>query len=502
MDRFDLQAGGAPVHLGTGYTLRTPGLNGTAEVFVPRRGEGVSRAAAPATPELEAAFANTDVEEAATIALDARSTGRPAAGVTLRSASGEEALELEVPDLGPERGQMVLAVDENGVVTWHFPVGEAGGGEAATTRGGGPTRRFLIPSEPVPPPASPATHRSFVGAVGRKLLKVLVYPITDDLLGAAGNAFAAKWEARHRPYRVRRFTADGYTAAAVPDLDSEGWATLSGRPALLFVHGTFSTSHGAFGDLSRELLAELERRYEGRVIAFDNHTLSQDPGGNAEKFLSLVPPGVDLDLDVVCHSRGGLVTRELAALGAAAGGRVAVRRGVFVGVPNAGTALADPDHMTHMIDRFTTAVALLPGGPVTEIMEGVITAVKVIGHGVVGGLPGLAAMRPGGDFLERLATADVPGEWYAITADYEPPADTLARLVRNVAVDLAVDRVFEKAPNDLVVPTTGVFDVADTPGFPIPEHRVHRFDASAGVTHTTYFAEPGTARALERWLRA
>ena len=395
---------------------------------------------------------------------------------------------------------MILSIGENGVATWHFPEPVAGRG-TGTSRGGGPTRRFLIPSEPVPPPTAPATHRGFVGAIGRKLLKVLVYPVTDDLIGAAGNAFAARWEAGHRPYRVRRFAPESYTSPDVPDLEPDDWRGLADGPALLFVHGTFSTSHGAFGGLPLALVQELDRRYDGRVIAFDAHTLSEDPVRNAATFLAAIPAGASLELDVVCHSRGGLVSRQLAAQREAGGGTAEVRRGVFVGVPNAGTALADPDHLIHMIDRFTTAMLLIPGGPVTEIMEGVITAVKVLGHGVVGGLPGLAAMRPGGELLRGLAGVPTTGEWYAITADYEPPADTLGRLVRTTAVDLVMDRVFGSDPNDLVVPTTGVFEAEGAAGFPIPEGRIQRFGAAAGVTHTTYFSAPETVRALENWLR-
>lgn len=502
MDRFELDGGTRPVDLGTGYALRAPGLTGTGEVFTPRPGAPVSRAAAPATPELEAAFASTDVEEAATIALDVRATAPPPGGAVLRSATGESALELEVPDLGPHRGQLVLSIGEDGVATWHFPVPEPEAAPAPTTRGVGATRRFLIPSDPVPPPAGPATHRGFVGAIGRKLLKVLVYPITDDLIGAAGNAFAARWEARHRPYRVRRFAPDSYAVPDVPELTPEDWTRLGEGPVLVFIHGTFSTSHGAFGDLPPDLVTELDRRYQGRVIAFDNHTLSRDPGHNADTFLAAIPAGVRLRLDVVCHSRGGLVARGLAARAGGDGAVVELRRGVFVGVPNAGTALADPDHMVHMIDRYTTAVVLLPTGPVTEIMEGVITAVKVIGHGVVGGLPGLSAMRPDGEFLRRLGGGTATGDWYAITADYEPPPSSFGRLVRAMAADSVLDRVFRNAANDLVVPTMGVFEADGVAGFPIPEDRVVRFDASAGVTHTTYFSAPGTVRALDNWLRA
>jgi hypothetical protein len=502
MTRLPLTPDGRPTPLEAGYVLRAPGLEGDVQVFVPRPGAPPSRASAPATPELEAAFAATDVVEAATVAIDAAPAPLPPGTRTVRSSRGEEALELEVPALGPRRGQMVLCVAENGVTTWHFPEDEgAPGGGAATTRGGGPTLRFVIPSTPAPSPEGPATHRGFVGALGRRLLKVLVYPVTDALLARAGSAFAAGWEAEHRPYRVRTFTPEGYTRPSEGELDGDDWARLAGGRALLFVHGTFATSHGAFGELPGQLMTELHHRYDGRVFAVDTPTLSEGPGRNAAALLDRIPSGLALDLDVVCHSRGGLVTRELAAQGRRRGA-ARVRRAVFVGAPNAGTALADPDHMAHMLDRFTSALLLLPGGGVTEVLEGVVTAVKVVGRGVVGGLPGIAAMRPDGDVLAALASAPGPDDAYAVTADYEPEGATLGHLIRQRVADGVMDRIFRGEANDLVVPTDGVFQVEGGAGFPLPAERVHRFAAGAGIAHTSYFAAPETAAALARWLRA
>ena len=127
---------------------------------------------------------------------------------------------------------------------------------------------------------------------------------------------------------------------------------------------------------------------------------------------------------------------------------------------------------------------------------------KVIGHGVINGLPGLAAMRPGGDFLTGLNREGNAGsEYYAITADFEPKAQKFASLVSMGAADALMDRVFRDAENDLVVPTSSVFEVEGCAGFPVPAERVLRFDARAGVIHTTYFRAPETARALANWLQ-
>ncbi|HSJ25896.1 MAG TPA: hypothetical protein VK929_14565 [Longimicrobiales bacterium] len=506
MDRFTLDGSSRRIRLGRGYAIAAPGLAGPGAVFPASASTPATRAAAPPTPELEAAFQATGLQEAATIALQVRATPRPPAAANVRTAAGEDALELEVPAPGPDREQVVLAIGEDGVITWHYPMPVAGGEEAAVTRAGPGSRRFRIPSAVAPPPEGPAAHRGFVGAAGRRLLKVMVYPVTDPILGAIGRHFAGRWEDRNRPYRLRAFTPDNYDRPDVaPLVTPEDWAPYGAGRSLLFVHGTFSTAHGCFGSLPRDFVAELHQRYNGRLLAFDTHTLSEDPAANARRFLELLPAGQRLECDVVCHSRGGLVTREIALAGAD-GGRVGVRRIVFVGVPNAGTALADPGHMTHMIDRFTSAVMLLPTGPVTETMEAIITAVKVIGHGVTGGLPGLASMQPSGRFLARLnrdggpASALGATEFYAITADYAPGTGPLRSLIVQRAADALVDRVFSDVANDLVVPTSGVYDVAGPAGFPIPTHRVLRYAAEEGVLHTGYFSAPRTATVLSQWL--
>jgi pimeloyl-ACP methyl ester carboxylesterase len=219
--------------------------------------------------------------------------------------------------------------------------------------------------------------------------------------------------------------------------------------------------------------------------------------------LNHLPEGGKLDIDIVCHSRGGLVARELAER--AAGGTatsVNVRRIVFAGVPNAGTLLADRDHMVSMIDRLTTITNMFPIGPVTEFLEGLITAVKVLGHAGLAGLPGLAAMDPHGKFLKSLNTkADVSDTVYGIAADYEPTDAGLRALITGTA-DAVMDRIFENAPNDLVVPQLGVFEKNGGSSFPIPPAQVLKIDKAAGVMHTTLFGyRPACDKILE-WLGA
>lgn len=506
-----LTGGLRPIELGNGYFIRAPGVVGEASLARPRTLAERTRSRTPddGTAELDAAFAATGMTEVRQVELSVRPRAATAADATLRSVDGrQDALELMVPDFGSDTGQIVLSCDESGVLTWHLPIDDADAVEPPTTRGSGGTKRYRIPATPITPPAgggggADATTRSLLGVVGRKLLKVLVYPVTDPVVGAVSEFFAQRWEAHHRPYGLRHFAPDTFrqpTGAAIEDGD---WARLAQGPALLFVHGTFSTAHSAFHQIPDDVFAELYARYDGRVFAFDHFTLSHDPAANV-RWLDEHLPALDLNVDIVCHSRGGLVARTLAerpaslALGAS---KLRVGRVVFAGVPNAGTLLTDPKHMVAMIDRLTTALNLFPSGPVAEVLEAIITAIKVIGHGALSALEGLASMRPGGAFLATLnAGRPACDRYYAIGADFAPVDAGLKALVAGTLADAVLDRVFEGTPNDLVVPKPGVFEAEGSGSFAVPvEHRL-QVPADAGVIHTTLFGHRATAERLLDWL--
>ena len=370
------------------------------------------------------------------------------------------------------------------------------------TRGTGAVKRFLIPA--VHPKAAPggAQQRSLIGLVGKKLLKVLVYPVLDPVLGAVGEFFAERWEEKKRPYRLRDFSPANFRSPDAPPLAAADWQRLSAGRALLFVHGTFSTAHAAFAEMPDATFAALHQRYGGRVFAFNHFTLSHDPQRNLEWLLQQLPAG-PLELDIVCHSRGGLVARALAERPSAFGldtSRLSVKRVVFVAVPNQGTLLADPDHMVQMIDRLTTALNIFPTGPVTETLEGLITALKVIGHAALKGLAGLASMDPAGAFIGKLNGGAPQGvEYYAIAADYQPTDQGLRILLTGTA-DAVLDRVFEEKANDLVVPEAGVYAANGCQVFPLQDERVFLIAPNQGVVHTTMFGHAPATDKLLTWL--
>lgn len=510
----ELRGGSERVDLGGGYALVAPGLRGRAERL--DGGAPETRAREAATPLLDEALARVEMTGVATIDITATAVPTADAASDLRDPGGDDALLLEVPDLGPGAGQVVLAVDEAGALTWHFPL-DGGEIQPPSVRGAGDRKRFLIrrgiPSTPPAGEAGEGGDRSLFGAVGRKLLKVIVYPITDALIGRPARAIAEHWEAEHRAYGLRDFSPANYRQATATPADRDrlaltpaAVARLAGGRALLFVHGTFSTAQGGFHDIPVELMTTLNTRYGGRLLALDHFTLSHDPQRNVRWLLETLQqraPDARLEVDIVSHSRGGLVARTLdraAALGLD-GDRVRVNRIAFVGVPNQGTQLARPDHMVEMIDRLTTGLNILPPGGVADVLEGILIAVKIIGHGALKALDGLRAMDPEGDVLRTLnQSGPSSATYYAVAANYEPTDVGLKALVSR-ARDVVMDRIFEGAANDLVVPELGVYDRNGGDGFPIADDRCLRLPDSAGVMHTGLFGHPDVARQLGQWLQ-
>jgi len=512
MADFTLDGTGATVELGQGFTLRAPGVTANGRTSEGPRPLGTRSPAAQEMPALDEALRATNVTEVKQVELEGVRVTPSSGASKTRAPNGDDALELEVPATRADQGCIVLSVVD-GALSWHLPLASDNTVATPATRGAnGQKYVFRIPNT-APLPAvdgAPAT-RGIIGSVGKKLLKVLVYPLTDPILGPIGEHFVARWEAKKRAYGVRTFTPENYQTPDAGAFTDADWARMAQGRSLLFVHGTFSTAHGGFMQLPKDALQVLSDQYEGRVFAFNHPSLSEDPQSNARTFLEMMnAAGATADVDIICHSRGGLVSRALAeranssdASQSEASGTFKVGAIVFVATPNAGTLLAQPDHMMSMIDRYTTALNLIPAGPVQEFLEAFITCVKVIAHAVMRALDGLGAMNPVGTYLESV---NRPGtcatRYFAIASNFEPntPATApLTTLVKGRIADAVLDRVFKHEPNDLIVPTAGVY-TAGGPLFPLDEERRFVFPSERGIWHSAFFEQPETVAHLKQWL--
>lgn len=402
-------------------------------------------------------------------------------------------------DVAAEQACVVL-VERGGVWSWQLPTATSRAlpGEAATARFDIPAARGL----------GALVLRFAAPVIAGPAIKVLERDVTRGL--------------------VHLRTPDPTSWSRIDNLREVGLPAGRSARILLFVHGTFSSTLGAFGRLTdpdkpgRGFLDRAVETYDA-VLGFDHPTLSVDPLDNAEdlyrRLCTRVPAGTSVD--IICHSRGGLVVRSLVE--SVLPGRQwagTVDRIVFFGVPNAGTHLADPGRWSTFVDLYTNlliaAASPVLGGTVGAAilgagLKGVGALVKYLaGYAVDGGeIPGLAAMEPGGDFLAGLNRPQ-PGQpgparaWFAVISDFhatgdapgQPPPEFPAALAHWLAEGV-VDDILDQA-NDLVVDTASMTLVDGRP-FTFFRDGVD-FGSNPTVYHLNYFLQDEVAHALIAWL--
>ena len=148
----------------------------------------------------------------------------------------------------------------------------------------------------------------------------------------------------------------------------DGHGTLTESPAplhgkvLVLIHGTFSDPRryvdGLRVNRPNDFLSRALNHYKGEVYVFGHATLAVSPIENA---LELAHPfrGSRAEIDVIAHSRGGLVTRwwfEGVWCGLATPGKA-----MLVGSPRAGTSLASPPRLRATFKLLTNVADVLGG---------------------------------------------------------------------------------------------------------------------------------------------
>ncbi len=258
---------------------------------------------------------------------------------------------------------------------------------------------------------------------------------------------------------------------------------------LLFVHGFLCN---AARSLPRAWISDFGGRYDA-VLAYNHPTLSADPLQNASALLSQIPDDVQLHVDLIAHSRGGLVVRSLVEL-IDQRPCMRVRRLLTCGSPHAGTALAEYERWDRLASIGLTAASWLltatgaaaPLAFVPKLLEYLLRA----GAQFVLDLPGAAALIPGSDFLNRLnvpaATAVADRVPYAAVVSAFDPAHIAQRSFREALQALAA-QAFMGTPNDLVVPTDSMSKI-DSPMPFAPGVKV----CTATISHFAYFDKEHT----------
>jgi hypothetical protein len=227
-------------------------------------------------------------------------------------------------------------------------------------------------------------------------------------------------------------------------------------------------------------------------------------------------------LDIICHSRGGLVTRWFVE--AMERDQTRVGRVVYVGSPLAGTLLAAAPRLRSTLDLLANigealgaASAAVPFLSVATGLFQVFSSVTrfvaktPVADAAIALVPGLRAQSRVSNNQElqalRLRFGDLRGttfprdRYYVIQSNFEPddPGWRFWEYFRGLkmrAIDLAADAIFtdeKRRPirNDLVVDVPSMTDLHDGRNL-IPRTQIRDFRTSKRVFHTNYFEQGET----------
>lgn len=364
-----------------------------------------------------------------------------------------------------------------------------------------------------------------------KRIRRLKVRIAGELLGEldtptlAASALCAALERRFMPDPGFKRWGGGASLQSV-----EAGEIDAGRPALVFLHGTFSNTAGSFSDLSADaaLWDGLTHHYGDQIFSLDHHTIGASPIENAIDLVRGLPRNARLHL--VSHSRGGLVG-ELLCRAERVGGapfdeldyrvilgdpsddpagadrrrqqeqlheldallrdrKPRIERFVRIAAPAAGTSLASErlDRWLSILLNAAKLVPVLALSPTYEFVSSFTAAVlrKRLDPGV---FPGIEAMRPQSPLIRLLNRPDV-----VTTADLTVIAGDLEGHGIWGSVKHWVTDLIYAGDHDVVVNTPSMYGGAKR------ARSVYFFDHGAKVNHFHYFSNPRTAKKLQQGL--
>ncbi|MFY7857086.1 MAG: esterase/lipase family protein [Rubrivivax sp.] len=382
-------------------------------------------------------------------------------------------------------GFLTLVRDEDGTYDWRVDAGPSPGPQAmprrATRRGG-----RLFEAEPID--------------------QALFTPVQGSQVTQALDALDGNFNPRYGLFDLAGKRIDAVAA--------------TGR-ILLIVHGTFSNSDAITGPFA-PLLAQAKAAGYDQIMVFEHPTLAVSPFLNALD-LARAFEGSKAQVDVVAHSRGGLVVRWwLEVLDRAAGQRARV---VFFGSPLMGTGLASPYRLRAALKLLTNVAVAAQGTaqlaalavPLFTVVQGLMTllasgtrllASTPLPDAAVALVPGLAAMSRYGPDASAFVQGNhelsklgfglpvAPAGYHAVLSNFEPTDEgwKFWRLFRNAKErvgDVAADVIFA-GENDLVVDTPSMTSLSPSVKLVDAARRLD-FQTSSTVHHLNYFHQPESA---------
>jgi hypothetical protein len=276
----------------------------------------------------------------------------------------------------------------------------------------------------------------------------------------------------------------------------EDLAAARGRKVLLLVHGVFSSVEGAFGALD---LQPLLQQYEGRVFGYDHWTIAKTPQQNALNLLQRLPANAGWEVDILCHSRGGLVVRSLLTEGMAdivraRAGRISkVGKVMFVAAANQGSPLASPEQIKHFLN-VAALLASVGNGMALDVVIGLARMVVSLGFG----RPSVRAMASESALiaqLDRSGTLLSSANSYYARANFDYGDSLLEH------TGALLSRALMDDASDLIVPYCSVL----LPGAAPDASHILNFGSATrkqnAVWHTEFFQHPATREFLLAELR-
>jgi hypothetical protein len=279
---------------------------------------------------------------------------------------------------------------------------------------------------------------------------------------------------------------------------------------LLVIHGTFSNSEAVLEGIGRaangpDFLRRAASFYK-QVLFYDHPTVSVSPMINAIDLNTLLRHS-SASVDIICHSRGGLVARWWME---AFDRQSRTRRCVFVAAPLNGTSLASPARLRSGLNALASFGKLLGSAAmaapfihapaaILRVLSSVVSAssrVPLVDAAVamIPGLNGQSRVQNNAELL-RLNQNPLAAPSYSFVRSNFESTDAGWQLWRYVtegkvrAAEAAASLLVFPKENDLVVDCASMTEV---PGVALdPKLNLCDF-GTCQVHHTNYFEQPRT----------
>lgn len=267
---------------------------------------------------------------------------------------------------------------------------------------------------------------------------------------------------------------------------------------LLLMHGLWSSCENSFQEflsdphVRKSLLASGHCKY---ALGFNMPTTFHGIKENAERLqndLKIYLPEEGKVLNVLAHSRGGLVARYLLeALPADKSNVWKVNRLIMAGTPNEGTNIA-------LNQKWDSLFGIL--GTVTNLISPMVAKVFSVikwGANFTIDFPGIDDQETNSNLIQNLNKLDFNrSNYFVLTSNYEP-SNRLVRLL-----DQVVDKGLHEGDNDLITPVNGaVFKGAYAYKSKLDENQYYVFGVLDHVSHFQYTNPVKAPKAVELILK-